>query len=449
MHDADQAELFSETQKTPDPRLYSGQHICLIDYGNYHFLFDLVRNWPPRLGRMSYLFGTAQLGRNTEVADVNELASGGLVRGLGIKPTAPGDHFFARQRNDIQTARATVKQLDTLNPDVVIGANNPLDVQAQIAKWCRERQRPFLFWLQDLRGMAMRSILQKRIPIFGRLVGKYYTILENRLLRQSSHVISITDEFCPYVLSTGISESQISVIHNWAPINRIPLRPKDNDWSRSVGLSTQRVVLYTGNLGMKHNPPYLLALCEALKDEADVTVAVVAEGTGANWLAKQAKESRVTNLFMHPFVSAALLPDVLGAADVCVALLEPDAGAYSVPSKIWTYLCGAKPLVLSIPRDNQAALIVGKIGAGISSNPGDEAQFVTNCLAMLSKNSEERAEIGRRGRLFAESNFEMDSIVQRVSRCIDLARRPHRDTEFAYFDSREQRPDRLRSGGIF
>jgi glycosyltransferase involved in cell wall biosynthesis len=412
---------YVETHEGTKPRPSSGKHICLVDYGNYQFLFDLVTVWPRSLGRMSYIFGSDQIGRNTAAASIMHVDSGGVVEGLKVTPPSSADKFFSRYQSETQTARATIEKLDLLNPDVVIGANNPLDVQWHMVEWCRVRRKPFLFWLQDLRGMATRSILRRRIPFLGGLVGQYYISLEQRLLRQSAHVISIAEEFRPHVLSSGLAAGRMSVIPNWAPIRRLPIRPKDNEWARSVGLSEKRVALYTGNLGMKHNPAHLLALCEALKDQPDASVAVIAEGVGATWLAEKAKERGLTNLFMHPFVNGELLPDVLGCADTYMALLEPDASNFSVPSKIWTYMCGAKPLVLAMPRDNQAAMIVRRIGAGVFSDPSDEAQFVSNCCEMLSKDPADRAVIGARGRKFAESNFDVDTIVERVSRCIDLA----------------------------
>jgi len=398
----------------------SGKHICLVDYGNYPFLFDLAANWPAQLGRMSYLFGMSQVARNTAASGVGEVRSGGIVFGLRSEHAAP-DHFLARHRAEARAARAAVEQLDRLNPDIVIGANNPLDIQAQIANWCRRRGRPFVFWLQDLRGLAMKSILKKRIPFLGAAVAAHYMSSEKRLLRRSAHVISIAEEFLPHVLSSGLPANRVSVIPNWAPLSRIPLRPKDNAWSRATGLSRQRVLLYSGNLGMKHNPAILLALCESLKSQPDTSVAVVAEGVGAAWLAEKAKERGLGNLCLRPFVTTEELPDVLGTADACIALLESDAAAYSVPSKIWTYFCAGKPLILSIPEDNQAALIVKKVGAGASNSPTDERRFVANCLDMLAKTPDERAAIGARGRAYAESNFNMESIVERVARCLNLA----------------------------
>ena len=425
-------------------------HVCLVDYGNYPFLFELATHWPSQRGRLSYLFGMPQIGRNTAAVNTKDLDSGGVVRAMHVRRTAAADSFLARQRMEAEAARATVEHLTRLNPDLVIGANNPLDVQVRVEKWCRQNRKPFIFWLQDLRGAATRSILQNRIPLFGRLLGQHYARTEHALLRQSAHVIAIAEEFCTEVLSAGVHPDNISIIPNWAPIARLPLRPRENAWSHANGLSTKRVILYTGNLGMKHNPALLLALCEAVKSSPDIAIAVVADGVGADWLKIQAKQRGLTNLYMQPLVNADVLPDVLGAAELLVVLLEPDASAYSVPSKTWTFLCGGKPLVLAMPEENQAALIVRRIGAGVCSHPRDEVAFVQNCLTMLSASSAERATIGARGRAFAESNFHLPTISERVSRCIDLAFQHKRNYENCeHTDNRKQWSDRFRSRNVF
>jgi glycosyltransferase involved in cell wall biosynthesis len=421
-----------------------------VDYGNYPFLFDLASYWPADRGQLSYLFGMQQIARNTAVKNTNELASGGVVRALHVRRTAAADNFIARQRMEAEAGRTAVDQLTALNPDLVIGANNPLDVQVRIEKWCRQRGKPFVFWLQDLRGAATQSILQSRIPLFGRLLGRYYARAEHSLLRQSAHIIAIAEDFCSEVLSAGVHPDKISIIPNWAPIARLPIRPRENAWSRQHRLAEKRVILYTGNLGMKHNPALLLALCKAVKQNPEIVVVVVADGVGADWLRTQAKQQGLVNLHSHSLVNSDVLPDVLGAAEFMVVLLEPDASAYSVPSKTWTCLCAGKPLVMAMPKENQAALIVRRIGAGVCSHPRDEAGFVENCLDMLAKTPDERAAIGAHGRAFAESNFHLPTISERVSRCIDLAFQQERTFErFEEAVSRRQRSDRFRTRSLF
>ena len=58
-----------------------------------------------------------------------------------------------------------------------------------------------------------------------------------------------------------------------------------------------------------------------------------------------------------------------------VAILEADAGVFSVPSKVLSYLCAGRPLLLAVPKENLAAKIVVECGAGLVVEPSDLAGF--------------------------------------------------------------------------
>ena len=121
--------------------------------------------------------------------------------------------------------------------------------------------------------------------------------------------------------------------------------------------------LYSGTLGFKHDPSLLLELARWARDN-DAVVAVVSEGPGADWLATHGADE--PGLRLLPYQPYERLPEVLASADVLVALLEPDAGSFSVPSKVLTYLCAGRPLLVSVSRDNLAARVVERSGGGSS-----------------------------------------------------------------------------------
>jgi hypothetical protein len=124
------------------------------------------------------------------------------------------------------------------------------------------------------------------------------------------------------------------------------------------------VVLYTGTLGLKHNPRMLLALGEQLESRRHTSLVVVSEGPSAVWLGEQARLRRLSVLEVMPFQPFEIDSDVLGSADVLVSILERGAGSYSVAAKVLSYLCAGRPIVLSAPRENLAAKIIARAGAG-------------------------------------------------------------------------------------
>jgi glycosyltransferase involved in cell wall biosynthesis len=234
-----------------------------------------------------------------------------------------------------------------------------------------------------------------------------FSTLENRAIRAHHHVVAISNSLRIAAIRARVPPSKCSVIENWAPLDDLPPRCRANAWARAHNLVDETVFLYAGTLGLKHRPELLVTLARGLRDCG--VVVVVSEGPGAEIVASTAAAERLPNLRVMPFQPFADLPDVLGAADVLVVLLEPSAGAFSVPSKVLTYLCAGKPLLAFVPPENLAAVVVAeRAEAGIVVT--EEDMFVESALR-LARDADLRERLGRSGRDYAELNFDIDRIA--------------------------------------
>ena len=100
--------------------------------------------------------------------------------------------------------------------------------------------------------------------------------------------------------------------------------------------------MYTGTMGLKHNPELILELARHFSDYPDVRIVVASAGLGARWLDEQARALNLPNLDIMGFHPFDTLPEALASADVLVAVLESEADVYSVPSKVLAYLCSGQ-----------------------------------------------------------------------------------------------------------
>jgi glycosyltransferase involved in cell wall biosynthesis len=310
--------------------------------------------------------------------------------------------------------------VDRVDPEVVLSGNAPLDAQRLVLRWCRSRGRRFVFWLQDLIGVGARRVLKRRFGPLGDLVGARLERSEARLLRASDSVVAITEDFLPWLHGRNISSARCAVVPNWAPLEELPVRPKVNPWSLRHGLAASRVLLYSGTLGMKHDPSLLLRLAARLAAVEDVQVVVVSEGSGADWLRREAAHGGPPNLTLLPFQPFEELPDVLGSADVLLGLLEPDAGVFSVPSKVLTSLCAGRALLLAVPRANLAARIVVEAEAGFVVDPREPEAFVEHAERLLADPAL-RERLGARARAHAAGQFDIGRIASRFEAVLDAA----------------------------
>ena len=353
---------------------------------------------------------------------------GALIRQPGdpatfdIASLSLGEEFnryglFERVRQEYQLGQLIVEKIADFDPDVVITSNTPLVTLQVVARACRRRNTPRVYWVQDLLGFGIKVNLNKRLPLIGALAGEYFVLLERRLLRSSDAVVVITEDFLTACQRAGVTNDRLHVIHNWAPLNELPVLSKENAWAEAHGVVQSFNFLYSGTLGMKHNPELLIQLALHFTKEPAVKVIVASEGIGAEYLDKRRTELGLDNLMLLPFQPYEQLPQMLAAADVLVALLEPDAGIFAVPSKVLTYLCAKRPLLLAVPPENLAARIVAEHEAGMVVPPGNSSAFV-EAARILYKDAALREKMATKGRAYAEAHFDIEKIADKFEAII-------------------------------
>ncbi len=112
------------------------------------------------------------------------------------------------------------------------------------------------------------------------------------------------------------------------------------------------------------------------------------------------------------FSSVSRKVDVLAAADILLAVLEPQTQPYCVPSKVLSYCCAGRAIVLSADAGNLASRIVAGQGCGRVVAPGDGAA-VAEAVSELLRDDREREVCARRARRYAEQSFDIEPIASR------------------------------------
>jgi colanic acid biosynthesis glycosyl transferase WcaI len=329
----------------------------------------------------------------------------------GVSLAEDFDKYSLRKRPLQERAygRRLVKRVAEFMPDVVLSGNTPLIAQRILQRACARTGVPFVFWHQELYSFPIREALRERVPLVGRVLGSAVGLLEASTLRRSDAVVSISADFLPWLRRWGVAERKLHVVENWAPLDELPALPRSNAWSREHGLEDKRVLLYSGTLGVKHNPELLVRLARHFRGESDVRVVVVSEGVGADFVTRAARAEGLSNLLVLGFQPYERLPEVLASADVLLAILEPDAGVFAIPSKVLTYLCAGRPILGAIPPENLAAKTVTRSGGGVIVDPGDGDAFVAAATQLL-RDSLRSKRLGESARAYAEASFAIGTV---------------------------------------
>lgn len=389
--------------------------IMVHDYCGHPFQIHLSRELAARGHLVNHVYFADNHGPKGQFERSDNPASLGIT-GLRMSNLVPQTALLARRQQDITYGQEVADIIRTSRPDLVISGNTPTEAQRHILYVCEASQISFVYWLQDIYSIAVSKLVSRRLGIIGRPIGWYYGWLDRDQFRRSDAIVAISQDFVALAASWGRDSEKVDVIENWASLEDLPVGTKDNAWSREHGLHEIFAFLYSGTLGRKHNPSLLMRLAQEFGSAA--TVAVVGQGLGTQQLEFQ----RPAALNLLPLQPAERLPEVLASGDVLVATIERDAGSFAVPSKVQSYLCAGRPILLAAPATNLAARIVSKANAGIVVEPEDETGFI-EAAARLRTDPALRAQFGANGRAYAEKTFDLKTITDRFERVFEAARR--------------------------
>jgi glycosyltransferase involved in cell wall biosynthesis len=312
-------------------------------------------------------------------------------------------------KQEVSYGNRVSRQLTYIRPDMVLLSNTPLLALLVIVRACSRRGIPTLFWQQDITSAAIGIAARERLGVAGWPIALAADYAERYAARSARAIVPICDEFLSTLERWGVRD-RAAVIPNWAPVSEIPVRPRENNWAKQYDLAGRPVAMYTGTLGIKHDPSLLVGLARAMRIHMpEGRVVVVSEGRGRDWLARTRDRELLDNLILLDYQSNEWFPDVIASADVLVAILEPTAARYSVPSKVLSYLCSGHPVVAVIPDDNAAAAVIRESGGGIVIDPARSAEFTRVVLGLLSDRAA-RSQMGRDGRRYAEEAFNIEAV---------------------------------------
>jgi colanic acid biosynthesis glycosyl transferase WcaI len=389
--------------------------ILLHDYSGHPFQAELSAELADRGHRVTHSWNASYVSGKGGLADLDGRA------GLRFVPLRMSGEFakyrpWTRLRQEAAYAWTLLRHVRAEQPDVVLVCNVPLLCHFLFA--LLQRRVPMVFWHQDVYSQAIGDEAVRRLGVAGRAVARVADRMEQAITARSAACVVIAETFLPVHERWGTSE-RVSVIPNWAPVEELRPRDKDNAWSRAQGLQDTPVLLYSGTLGLKHNPLLLVELSRLVRAALpEAVLVVVSQGEAADLVGASTAADEVRVLPFQPFED---LPDVLGTADVLVTLLQPSASAYSVPSKTLSYLCAGRPVLALMPGDNPAAQLVRTTGGLVHAPETEQLPAAAAEVVALLGDPARRASIGTASRRLAEEQFAITGIADQFEKVLHSA----------------------------
>ncbi|GAB2974133.1 glycosyltransferase family 4 protein [Nocardioides montaniterrae] len=392
--------------------------ILVHDHSGHPFQAELSRELARRghIVTHSYVAGYVS-GKGKLAAEPGE-----TITFEGIGGEAPIDNMRMRERlvREVKRGFELVAHVRRVDPDITMLSNVQIPTLVIFSLAMIVLRRPWVLWHQDVYAVAVRSLTGTKLPKRFAVVAAAFEVAERFCSRRAKAIVVIAPSFVPVHEKWGTAD-KTTVIPNWAPLDEIFPVERKNDWATENDLDATPTLLYSGTLGLKHNPRLLVRLTRRVLDRGqDVRLVVVNSGPAIDVIRDEADQLGVP-VTLLPFQPYERLPEVLGAGDVLLVLLDKEAGAFSVPSKTLSYLCSGRPVLGMLPAENLAADLIARADGRVVEPEEHDLEAAAVWVAGVLADDERRRQIGQSSRSLAEEEFALPRCADRFEQLLTAA----------------------------
>lgn len=274
--------------------------------------------------------------------------------------------------------------------DAVVAMSPPLTLG--LTGWLvgLTHRAPLIFNVQDV----FPDAAQRSGAVTGRRVLALARWLERLTYRRARAVTVLSSDLAANVaakLPHRLAD-RVHVIPNFVDTEFITPTHRLTPYRQELGLGEGPVVMYAGNVGFSQPFDLMVHAARRLPE-----VAFVINGDGAAAASLDEVASTVPNLYRVGYQPAERLSEVLATGDIHVVILKAGLGTVSVPSKTYSVLAAARPVVAAIDADTEVPRLLARADAGVSVPPDDIEAFVAALTALLTDTARQQA-MGERGR---------------------------------------------------
>lgn len=309
------------------------------------------------------------------------------------------------------------KGINTKNVDIIFGSSTPPTqgvlcsmVKKKLSKKYKKNV-PFIYNLQDI---FPDSLVTAKMTKKGSLIWKIGRKIEDYTYKNADKIIVISEDFKRNIMEKGVPEEKIVIIPNWVDSEKVyPIDRKDNILFYRYGLEPDKFyICYSGNIGHSQNMRMLLNTAKELKtDLPEVRFVLIGDGAAREEVEAFIKDEVIDNVIMLPFQPYEDIAHVFSLGDAGLIISKPGIGNSSVPSKTWSIMAAARPVLCSFDDDSELSRLIKEVGCGVTAQAEDGTENLKKAIYTLYNSKKTNAEIGALGRKYLTEYLDKDKCV--------------------------------------
>jgi colanic acid biosynthesis glycosyl transferase WcaI len=291
--------------------------------------------------------------------------------------------------------------------DIVFSIAPPFHLSFLPLLYGKLRNVPVESHIQDLQVDAAKELGMIKNHRFLNLM---FT-LERFTLKHSSCVSTISNGMMRNILKKGIVNEKTTIVPNWVDTDFIKPLPPEASLRQKFNIPlSDKVVLYSGNLGEKQGLEIIMDVAEKFRSQSNLHFLIVGSGGTKQQLQQKAEERQLSNVHFYPLQPYEQLGALLATADVHLVLQRKAAADLVMPSKLSGILSAGGCAIVTASPGTYLYEIVDRNNMGIIVEPESPSALCQALINALNDSGIEKYK--QNARTFAEQNLSKGQILR-------------------------------------
>lgn len=279
-------------------------------------------------------------------------------------------------------------------------------------------------WLGRLKGCKVVYNVQEIYPdILGKDSGLAYRFLsrmERRIYNRSAAITTIDQVFHDTIAPRFEDKSMLHIIPNFVDTDLYRPGVGHEKLSKELFPETDSIkMLYAGNIGFAQDWEPLVELAKQTR-EVNVEYFVIGEGVKHDYLVQSKAEFGLDKLHVLPYQPRELMPQILDYSDLQFIFMSPEMEMQGFPSKVYTVMACARPLLVCSGEGTPIVNFLSGIGCAklvTGKNPEANVLEMKEWLSPVSR--EQLLAMGSKGRAEVMAKYSKDIVTGKYVELID------------------------------
>ncbi|HII4497203.1 TPA: glycosyltransferase family 4 protein [Clostridium perfringens] len=252
----------------------------------------------------------------------------------------------------------------------------------------------------------------------GSIISKVMNYMNKKIYTNAERIIALGKDMKRVIADKGVDEEKIEIVTNWADSRVNYEKEVDKNFYKKYRLENKFNILYTGNISKVHAIDTIVEVAKILKNEEDIMFTFVGDGNRKQDLIKIKEKEDLRNIQLENYMFGEEYNNLLNCANLFITTLQQGIEGLGVPSKTYTYMSVAKPLIAIMSENSEIGSMVNQYNLGKQFN-NKEYHKIAEFILELKNSNELYNEISKNVRNKFLNEYERKKVTNKFYKAIN------------------------------